>query len=106
MSPNSQQISKEKPQVPAKASQPAEAQVVEKDEEGQTQKPPPRRKMLAKGSNTQQSIAPAHYPFISTRAKKLFIEIIWGKQSTKERAMNLDNFGTNREVQEIIQCLG
>lgn len=38
------------------------------------------------------------------RAKKLFIEIIQGKQFTEE--LDLDNFGINKEVQEIIQCIG
>lgn len=66
----------EKPQVPAEATQPEKTLVYENDEKCQPTKQPPRRKMPAKKLKTQQSTTPAHYPFISTKVKKLFTDII------------------------------
>lgn len=76
--------------------------MAEKDEESQTVELPSRRKMLPKRSKAQHPAPPGHHPFISAKAKRSFTETIQGKHPFKERAMDLDNFGTDKEIQEII----
>lgn len=75
--------------------------------------PPPRRKALAKKSKASLStyIATlstyiAHYPFILVKAKTVFDETIKGKQLTKERALGLENYETDKVIQDIITYLG
>lgn len=54
-----------------------------KVEESQPTEISPRRKMLVKKLKAQQSLPSAHYSFVSTKAKKLFIEAIQSKQPIK-----------------------
>lgn len=85
---------------------PAIAQVEVEEEEPQPTVPTPRRKMLAKKSKPQQSSVTTHYPFISTKAKRAFNETIQGKQPIKERTLDLDSYGTDKELPDIIRSLG
>lgn len=69
-------------------------------------KPTTRRKMIAKNSTRHQSSVTAHYSFISTKTKKSFTKTVQGKQPIKERTLDLDSYGTDKEVQDIIKNLG
>lgn len=86
----------ENSQVPIEISQPAETLVKVEDEKFQPTEPPPRRTMPEKRSKAQQSTTQAYYPFISAKVKRLFIEIIQGKKTIKERALDLEIFGIGK----------